>query len=81
MIDIYLKATTRADIHGCMEDAGLMVDEALAYGVCLDEIGEIEGADGYHANLRVMSDLTDEQMTALESIEIVAPTTPIRVWA
>jgi len=81
MIDIYLKAATQADIHGCMEDAGLMVDDALAYGVCLDEIGEIEGATGYHANLRALFDLTDEQMDALEPIEIVAPETPVRVWA
>lgn len=81
MIDIYLKAATQADIHGCMEDAGLMIDDALTYGVCLDEIGEIEGADGYHANLRVLFDLTDEQMDKLSGITIEAPVSPYRAWA
>lgn len=80
MIDIYLKAATQADIHGCMEDAGLMVDDALASGVCLDEIDEIESAGGYHANLRVLFDLTDEQINKLSGITIEAPVSPYRVW-
>jgi hypothetical protein len=81
MIDIYLKTTTRAALVEELIEAGLMIDEAPAQGVSLDEIGEIEGIDGYHANLRITFDLTDEQKDALAPIEIAAPATPIRVWA
>lgn len=81
MIDIYLKTTTRAALVKKLVAANMMADDLLAEGVFLDEIGEIEGVTGYHANLRVMSDLTDEQMDALKPIEIAAPATPIRLWA
>jgi hypothetical protein len=81
MIDIYLKATTRAALVKKLVAAGLMADDLPAEGVFLDEIGEIEGVDGYHANLRVMFDLTDEQIDKLSGITIEAPVSPYRVWA
>jgi hypothetical protein len=81
MIDIYLKATTRAALVKKLIAAGLMVDDAPADGVALDEIGEIDGITGYHANVRLAADLTDEQITALGTTIVATPQTPYRVWA
>lgn len=81
MIDIYLKATTRAALVKKLVAADLMVDDAPAEGVALDEIGEIDGVKGYHANLRLAADLTDGQTTALGNVVVAAPATPYRMWA
>lgn len=81
MIDIYLKATTRAALVKKLVAAGLMADDLPAEGVFLDEIGEIEGATGYHANVRLAVDLTDEQTAALGTTIVATPQTPYRVWA
>lgn len=81
MIDIYLKATTRAALVKKLIAAGIMVEDAPAEGVSLDEIGEIDGVTGYHANVRLAVDLTDEQATALGTTVVAAPQTPYRVWA
>jgi hypothetical protein len=79
MIDLYLKATTRAALVKKLVAAGLMVDDLPAEGVLLDDIGAIEGATGYHANVRL--DATEEQIAALGNIVVEAPATPYRVWA
>ena len=79
MTDLYLKATTRAALVKALTAAGLMVDDAPAQGVLLDEIGEIEGVTGYHANVRL--DATEEQITTLGAIVVAEPATPYRVWA
>jgi hypothetical protein len=81
MTDLYLKANTRAALVKALTAAGLMVDDAPAQGVSLDEIGEIEGVTGYHANVRLTVEPTKEQITALSSIVVPAPETPYRVWA
>lgn len=81
MIDLYLKATTRAALVKKLIAAGLMVDDAPAEGVSLDEIGVIEGVKGYHANVRLAADLTDEQTAALGDAVVAAPATPYRMWA
>lgn len=90
MIDIYLKATTRAALVKKLVAAGLMVEDVPAEGVSLDEIGEIskigeteeiEVIAGYHANVRLVADLTDEQISALGNVVVAAPETPYRVWA
>jgi hypothetical protein len=81
MIDLYLKATTRAVLVEKLAAAGLMVDDLPAEGVSLDEIGEIEGVTGYHANVRLAADLTDEQIKALGNVVVPAPETPYRMWA
>jgi hypothetical protein len=66
-----------------------------ASGISLDVIGPIVRVTGYdenddpitvvypeyHANLRVFSDLTDEQIDKLSGITIEAPVSPSRVWA
>jgi hypothetical protein len=56
-----------------------MVDDLPAEGVLLDDIGAIEGATGYHANVRL--DATEEQIAALGNIVVTEPKTPYRVWA
>jgi len=79
MTDLYLKATTRAALVKKLVAAGLMVDDLPAEGVLLDDIGAIEGATGYHANVRL--DATEEQIAALGNIVVTEPKTPYRVWA
>jgi hypothetical protein len=79
MTDLYLKATTRAALVKALTVAKIMVDDLPAEGVLLDEIGEIEGVTGYHANVRL--DATEEQITALGAIVVAEPATPYRVWA
>ena len=81
MTDLYLKATTRAALVKKLIAAELMVDDLPAQGVALDEIGDIEGVKGYHANMRLTAELTDEQIAALGNIVVPAPETPYRVWA
>ena len=81
MIDLYIKATTRAALVKALTAAKMLVDDAPAEGVSLDEIGEIEGVTGYHANVRLTEEPTDTQLTALSSIVVPAPETPYRVWA
>ena len=81
MIDIYLKATTRAALVKKLIAAGLLADDLPTQGVSLDEIGAIEGAKGYHANVRLLFEPTDEQLAALGNVVVPAPQTPYRVWA
>ena len=64
-----------------------------AYGVCIDTIGPIVKWDysvdppveinypEWHVNVRVMYDLTEEQLAALEPVMIVPPEQPYRVFA
>lgn len=81
MIDIYLKATTRSALFKKLVAAGLVADDLPTQGVSLDEIGEIEGAKGYHANVRLVAEPTDEQIATLGKLVVPAPETPYRVWA
>jgi len=79
MIDIYLKTTTRAALVKKLVAANMMADDLLAEGVFLDEIGEIEGVTGYHANLRLTFEPSEKQIATLGGI--TPPATPHRVWA
>lgn len=82
MTDLFLKTTTRAALVKKLTAASLMdSDGNLAPDALLDEIGTIDGVKGYHANLRVLADLTDDQTTTLSSIVVPEPDTPYRVWA
>jgi hypothetical protein len=77
MIDLYLSAPTEAEMLAAL--TGLINDEGHPVaGVTLDLVGEIEGATGYHANLRLMEDI---DTSALLGYIIDTPTTPYRVWA
>ena len=77
MIDLYLSAPTEAEMLAAL--TGLLNDEGHPVaGVTLDLVGEIEGATGYHANLRLTEDI---DTSALLGYIIDTPTTPYRVWA
>jgi hypothetical protein len=79
MIDLYLSAPTEAEMLAALTAAGVINDEGHPVaGVTLDLVGEIEGATGYHANLRLTEDI---DTSALLGYIIDTPTTPYRVWA
>jgi hypothetical protein len=73
MQDLYLKFADEASLAVAFEK--LPLDRYCS----LDVIGEIEGATGWHANLRLAKDRPDI-VAALASVTIEAPTTPYRVW-
>jgi hypothetical protein len=95
MIDLYLKAPTKADMDAALLAAELVyeVDNSLwaASGVLVDIIGPITKWDTsveppvetvypeWHVNVRAV--LTDEQLAAVEPVVIVPPDVPYRVWA
>jgi hypothetical protein len=94
MIDYYLKAQDQFQFDALLIEAGLLDKDGklMDSTAALDRIGEIVSCDnsdppvcvvvpGYHANLRMMGDLTNEQKAALNSVLIDAPATPVRVWA
>jgi len=79
MIDLYLSAPTEAEMLAALTAAGVINDEGHPVaGVTLDLVGEIEGATGYHANLRLTEDI---DTSALFGYIIDTPATPHRVWA
>lgn len=43
----------------------------------LPVLAEVEG---YHANLRLLRDATDDERAALEAVTIETPAAPYRVW-
>jgi hypothetical protein len=79
MIDLYLRANTEAEMLLALTAASVINDKGLPVrGVSVDHIGEIEGATGYHTNLRLMEDI---DTSALLGYIINTPATPYRVWA
>jgi len=93
MIDLYLMATTEADMTDALTDVGIINNEGFPIvGVSLDHIGSFSRVTGYdedneaiivdypgwHTNLR--GNFTDEQLAALKPLS-VQPTVPYRVWA
>lgn len=72
MIDYYLKTATEAEMTELLD--GLE-------NVAIDIIGEIPGTSGFHANLRVTNELTEEQNQVLSNSALSEPATPYRVWA
>lgn len=90
MQDFYLKTASETELWKALVDAGLAVANDNGYatqGCALDIIGEItkqtgedtfEVLPGFHANLRVLVELTEEQIAVLPTIEVE---TPSRVWA
>lgn len=83
-MDLYLRADTEAEMNATLIAAGMAyeTEDGLfpAEGVCLDIIGEIPGAEGWHVNVRC-GDLTEEQEAELAFAMITPPETPYRVWA
>lgn len=96
MIDLYLKAPTKADMDAALLAAELAygVDNILfvAPGVLIDTIGPITKWDisvdppvekhypEWHVNVRCEG-LTEEQHSAVLDYIIAPPETPYRVWA
>jgi hypothetical protein len=79
MIDLYLRANTEAEMLLALTAASIINNKGLPVrGVSVDHIGEIEGATGYHTNLRLMEDI---DTSALLGYIINTPATPYRVWA
>jgi hypothetical protein len=76
--DLYLRAANEAAIDAALESAGL---GDFAEGLALDRIGDVPGATGYHANLRLLFEPTPEQLGDLDAVTISAPAQPYRVWA
>ena len=96
MTDIYLRGADRAAIDAALVAAGLIDAEGMrAEGVVLSRIGAVyratgeideDGApimaavEGYHANLRLLRDPTEDELAALEAVTIAPPAVPYRVW-
>lgn len=79
-MDIYLKTDNQEIMIEALLNAGLLVaieDVCLpSLEASIDEIGTIEGATGWHVNVRYHS-IPDELLPYI----ITPPTVPYRVWA
>ena len=93
MIDYYLRTTTLAKMQSSLIAAGIAIknEDGEVVGqwdgvrVDIDFIGVIynDGVvvdSGYHANLRVCGDLTQDQLDELPILD-PAPTTPMRIFS
>ena len=93
MIDYFLRTSTKSNMEACLLAAGIATRNASGEIVAqwdggrvdIDFIGVIynDGIvvdSGYHANLRVCGDLTQDQLSELPILD-PAPTTPMRVFA
>lgn len=97
IVDIYLRADSRAAIDVLLDAAGLIDDEGrpASIDVRLSRIASMarptgtfdaDGAaimadvPGYHANLRLLREATDEELALLAPVTIDPPATPYRVW-
>lgn len=78
MIDLHLKASTKAYLDKALGDLIDADGNPTSPNVLLDRIGEIEGVKGYHANLRLLEEI---DTSALTKYVIDPPATPTRVWA
>jgi hypothetical protein len=80
MSDLYLRAESESALYAALGAAGVVVEteggQMTAPGYALDVIGPIEGAIGFHANLR--GEISAEQSALLPVI--AAPNNPVRVW-
>lgn len=83
MTDLYLRAPDSSFLDDAFLAAGLIGDdgEPVSAMICIDRIGSIPGATGYHANLRLLFQPSAQQISALSAISLTAPTTPFRMWA
>ncbi len=86
MIDLYLKAATKADMDAALLALGLFAYESdelrpVDATVLLDVLGPAfseNAEDGYFVNLRLI--YADEAPEALVAMQ-TSPVTPWRVWA
>jgi hypothetical protein len=89
MTDYMLRTNTEAQMDDALEAAGLLVEvdqgggELVLMpvpGCYVDRIGAIKDDTRFHANIRVMFELTPEQIEALPTFT-PEPTIPYRVFA
>lgn len=93
MTDYFLRTSTKSNMEACLLAAGIATRNASGDimvqwdggRVDIDFIGVIynDGVvvdSGYHANLRVCGDLTQDQLDELPILD-PAPSTPMRVFA
>jgi len=96
MTDFMLRTDTEAQMDDALEAAGLLEDGPMGTypvaGCYVDRIGPIppsydidgnivrQGDTRYHANIRVMFELTEEQVAALPTFT-PTPGIPYRVFA
>jgi hypothetical protein len=88
MIDLALRfpdeSTARQLLGDALNASRLTEDGGVALACftathALDIIGEIEGASGWHANLRLLAD--GAEAPAALAPYVVTPATPDRIWA
>lgn len=77
MIDYYLKADTEEELMTALEKAAVEGSVDII-GAVYDGLGF--ALDGFHANLRAVNELTEEQNKVLSSLILDVPLTPYRVW-
>lgn len=87
-MDYLLKTGTEQQMDDALEAAGLLHEVDIGdgelvllpvMGVAVDLIGDIPGASGFHANIRVDFDLTSEVVARLPLV-VPTPVTPYRVF-
>jgi hypothetical protein len=79
MIDFYLVSDDTENILKSIDllnEDGTPRDSTVLY----DYIGTVDGYLGQMANLRLLFEPTEEQLTELGTISIQAPQTPYRIW-
>lgn len=87
-MDYLLKTQTEQQMDDALEAAGLVHEVDIGdgellllpvQGVCVDTIGTIPNASGFHTNIRVNFELSPETEAALPQV-IPTPATPYRVF-
>jgi hypothetical protein len=82
MTDLYLKFTDQPEALSVMADFTYTDDDGTHFSqgghqFALWEVGEINGVDGWHVNLRIIDDTLD--VSALEPYTVY-PNNPVCVW-
>ena len=84
MRTFYLKTADRQELIDALTVAGMWVEDEdgsrfkqATMGDALDEIGTIQNATGYHANLLLHGELPE----VISLLTIPTPANPVRVWA
>lgn len=77
MNDLYLRTDTEAQMTWALIEAGIWNSEGEPTGLAaIDIVGEIEGKDGWHVNVRPLAEFDASLLPVLDP----APQNPVRVW-
>ena len=77
--DYYLKAIDEAHLTNSLEFLNIDVIGYIYKNIGTEEEPEHVAQEGYHANLRLDFELTEDELSELPVI--YPPETPVRVWA